>query len=128
MKALIVVSLLGFCLLGVMTASASAQAIGPSCLNIAEFAEVAQFFALPTGGGQLILTGQSLTFGDAYTGSGYLVGSDFTFSVASGLLPGLLEGVLNLSTGQGVGSVTFADTNEIQALTYSLSPPPCAAP
>jgi hypothetical protein len=127
MKALIVVSLLGFCLLGVMTASASAQAIGPSCLNIAEFAEVAQFFALPTGGGQVILTGQSLTFGDAYTGSGYLVGSDFTFSVASGLL-GLMEGVLNLSTGQGVGSVTFADTNEIQPLTYSLSAPPCAAP
>jgi hypothetical protein len=56
------------------------------------------------------------------------VGSDFTFSVASGLLPGLLEGVLNLSTGQGVGSVTFADTNEILPLTYSLSAPPCAAP
>jgi hypothetical protein len=126
MKTLIALSLLVFCVLGVMTAPAAAQASGPHCLFIAELEEVAQFFALPTGGGQAILTGQSLTFDDAYTGSGYVTGNDFVFSLASGVLPGLLEGIISLTTGTGVGSVTFADTGQMLAATYSILPPPCA--
>ena len=125
MKTVIVVSVLMLCLFGVMTSPAAAQAIGPICLRIIEFQEVAQFFALLTGGGQLILTGESITFGDAYSGSGYLSGSDFVFSVMSGLLPGLLEGVINLGTQQGFGSVTFADSGSIQNLTYATFSPPC---
>jgi hypothetical protein len=72
-----------------------------------------------------ILTGESITFGDAYTGSGYAVGNEFVFTLASGLLPGVLEGVLNLNTGKGFGSVTYADTGEIQTLSYSAFSPPC---
>lgn len=125
MKTLIAMSLLAFCVLGVMTAPAAAQASGPHCLFIVELEEVAQFFALPTGGGQAMLTGQSVTFDDAYTGSGYVLGTDFVFSLASGLLPGLLEGIISLTTGKGVGSITFADTGEIQSLTYSTLSPPC---
>jgi hypothetical protein len=125
MKTLIAVSLLAFCGVGVMTAPVAAQVSGPHCLFITELEEVAQFFALPTAGGQAILTGQSITFEDAYTGSGYIRGNDFIFSLASGLLPGLLEGIVNLTTGQGLGSITFADTGEIQSLTYSTFAPPC---
>jgi len=125
MKTLIAVSLLVFGLLGVMTDRAAAQASGPTCLHIVELEEIAQFFSLGTGGGQAILTGESITFGDAYTGSGYVVGNEFVFSLASGLLPGVLEGVLSLSTGKGFGSVTYADTGEIQTLSYSAFSPPC---
>ena len=128
MKTLIAVSLLAFCLFGVMIGPAAAQAIGPVCLHIDEFEETAQVFALPSGGDQFILTGTSLTFGDAYSGSGYVAGSDFTFSLFSGLLPGLMEGVLDLATRLGTGSVTFADTGESQSLTYSTSDPPCTTP
>jgi hypothetical protein len=125
MKTLIVVSLLAFCVLGVMTAPAAAQAAGPFCLQMVEFGEVAEFFALATGGGQLILTGKSLTFGDAYSGAGYVDGSDFVFTLKSGLLPGIMEGTLALGTGQGLGSITFVDTNEIQGLTFKFFTPPC---
>jgi hypothetical protein len=132
MKALILVGSLTLCLLGAMRTPVAAQASGPRCLSIVEFEEVAQFFTLPTEGGQYILTGQSLTFSDAYTGSGYLTtgltAGNFVFSLASGLLPGVLEGVLNLSTGQGSGSVTFADTGEIRTLNYVLFSPPCVRP
>lgn len=126
MKTLIVVSTLTLSLLGLTTPPAAAQATGPICLRIVEFDEITQFFALATGGGQLILTGESLTFGDAYSGAGYLIANDFVFSAASGLLPGLLEGVISLSTGQGFGSVTFADTGTIVNLTYTIFAPPCA--
>jgi len=127
MKTLIVASTLVLCLLGLMTAPAAAQATGPICLRIVEFDEIAQFFALATGGGQLILTGENITFGDAYSGAGYLIGSDFVFSAVSGLLPGLLEGVINLSTGQGFGSITFTDTGQIESVTYTTFAPPCAS-
>lgn len=125
MKTLIAGSLLALCLLGTMTAPAQAQPIGPVCLEIVEFAEITEFFALPTGGDQLVLTGKSITFGDAYSGAGYIDGNDLIFSLSSGLLPGLLEGIINLSTGQGTGSITFADTGEIEALSYSIFSPPC---
>ena len=125
MKTMIAVSLLVFGLLGVMTDRAAAQASGPMCLQIVELKEITRFFSLPTGGGQAILTGESLTYGDAYTGSGYVVGNEFVFSLASGLLPGVLEGVLSLDTGKGFGSVTYADTGEIQTLSYSAFSPPC---
>jgi len=128
MKALIVMGTLCVCLLGAMTVPRAAEAAGPQCLRIVEFGEVAQFFTLPAGGGQFILTGQSLTFGDAYTGSGYLTPGDFVFTLASGLLPGVLEGILTLGTGKGTGSVTFADTGEIRALNYVLFAPPCVRP
>jgi len=128
MKALILVGSLTVCLLGAMTIPAAAQVGGPRCLRIVEFEEVAQFFTLPTGGGQFILTGQSLTFGDAYTGSGYLAAGNFVFSFASGLLPGLFEGIINVSTGQGSGSVTFSDNNEIRSVSYALFSPPCVRP
>jgi opacity protein-like surface antigen len=128
MKALIVASLLAFCLLGWMAAPAAAQVVGPLCLRIVEFGEIAQVFALPTGGGQMIVTGKSLTFGDAYTGAGYLEGTDFAFTLATGLLPAVLEGGLNLNTGQGQGSITFVDTSEIQNLTYAIFSPPCVLP
>ena len=36
--------------LGVMTTPAEAQAAGPICLQVVEFGEIAEFFALPTGG------------------------------------------------------------------------------
>ena len=62
MKTLIVVSALALSLLGLMTAPAAAQASGPFCLRIVELEEVAQFFALATGGGQVILTGENITF------------------------------------------------------------------
>ena len=124
MKTLIAVSLLVFGLLGVMTDRAAAQVSGPTCLHIVEFQEIGQFFVLPTGGGQVIVTGESLTFGDAFTGSGYVKGNEFVFSLASGLLPGLLEGVISLNTGKGSGSVTYADTGEIQTLSYSAFSPP----
>jgi hypothetical protein len=127
MRTLIVVSTLALCLLGLTTAPAGAQATGPICLRIVEFEEVAQFFALATGGGQLILTGENITFGDAYGGAGYLIGNDFVFSVVSGLLPGLLEGVVSLGTGQGFGSITFADTGKIESVTYATFAPPCAS-
>jgi hypothetical protein len=122
------VGLWGACLLGVMTVDAAAQASGPSCLRIVEFGEVGQFFLLPTGGGQAILTGQSLTFGDAYSGSGYLLDSDFIFTLVSGRLPGVLEGILHLDTGEGAGTVTYADTRETQALRLAVFPPPCLLP
>lgn len=128
MKVLSAVSLLAFCVLGVMTAPAAAQVIGPVCLEIVEFEELAQVFALPTADGQVILTGQSLTFGDAYSGSGYVSDSSFTFTLASGLLPGLLEGVIDLSTNQGTGTVTFADTGETQTLTYAITLQACEVP
>lgn len=128
MKTLIVVMLLAFCLLTVMTSRVSAQASGPTCLHIVEFEEIVRIFALPTGGGQFILTGESLTFGDAFTGSGYMAGNDFIFSLASGLLPGLLEGALNLKTGNGSGSATFADTGEIHTLRYASSGASCVLP
>ena len=128
MKALILVGSLTVCLLGAMMTPAAAQVGGPRCLRIVEFQEVAQFFTLPTGGGQFILTGQSVTFGDAYTGSGYLASGNFVFTFASGLLPGLFEGIINVSTGQGSGSATFSDTGKIQFLTYKLFSPPCVLP
>jgi hypothetical protein len=123
MKSLIVVSLLASCLL--WTAPVAAQASGPTCLRIVEFDEVIQVFILPTGGGQVVLTGASLTFSDAFTGSGYVAGNDFVFTLASGLLPGLLEGILNVNSGQGSGSATFADTGEIHTLRYRTFAPPC---
>jgi hypothetical protein len=125
MKVMIVMSLVAFCVLGVMTAPAAAQATGPFCLQIVEFGEVAEFFALPTGGGQLILTGKSLTFGDAYSGAGYAEGNDFVFTLTTGLLPGVMEGAINVGTGDGLGSITFVDTSEIQALTFKSFGPPC---
>jgi hypothetical protein len=124
----ILVCALTVCLLGAIITPAAAQVGGPRCLRMVEFEEIAQFFTLPTGGGQYILTGQSLTFGDAYSGSGYLTAGRFVFSFASGLLPGLLEGVINVGTGQGSGSVTFSDTGEIRALNYVLFSPPCVRP
>ena len=62
MKTLIVVSALALSLLGLMTAPAAAQQSGLFCLRIVEPEEVAQFFALATGGGQVILTGENITF------------------------------------------------------------------
>ena len=126
MKTLIVVSTLALSLLGLRTAPVAAQATGPFCLRIVEFDEVAQFFVLATGGGQVILTGENITFGDAYSGAGYVIGSDFVFSAVSGLLPGLLEGVINLGSNKGFGSVTFSDTGKIESVTYATFSPPCA--
>lgn len=129
MKMPIAVGLLVFGLMGAMVDRVAAQATsGPTCLHIVEFGEIAQFFSLSTGGGQAILTGESITFGDAYTGAGYAKGNEFVFSLAAGLLPGLIEGVLDLNTGQGFGSVTYADTGAIEALTYSAFAPPCVLP
>jgi hypothetical protein len=126
MKSLIVMSAVALSLLGPMTPPAAAQATGPICLRIVEFEEVAQFFVLPTGGGHAILTGENLSFGDAYSGAGYATGNNFVFSAVSGLMPGVLEGTINVSTGQGFGSVTFSDTGQIQNVTYSAFAPPCA--
>ena len=125
MKTLIVVSLLAFCVLGAMMTPVAAQAAGPFCLQVLEFGDVAEVFALPTGGGQLILTGKSLTFADAYSGAGYVDGTDFVFTLSSGLLPGFMEGRLNIGTGDGLGSITFVDNNEIQGLTFKFFAPPC---
>ena len=125
MKTLIVVSLLAFCVLGAMMAPGAAQAAGPFCLQIVEFAEVAELFTLSTGGGQLILTGKSLTYGDAYSGSGYIEGADVFFTFFSGLLPGMLQGSLKLATGDGIGTVIFVDNNQIQELTFKSFGPPC---
>jgi hypothetical protein len=125
MKTLVVVNALVLCLLGLMTAPAEAQATGPVCLRIVEFGEVARFFALATGGGQVILTGENLSFGDAYSGAGYFTDDDFVFSVVSGLLPGLLEGVINQNTGQGAGSISFTDTGQTESVTYTAFTPPC---
>jgi hypothetical protein len=127
MKTLIVVSALALSLLDLWTAPAAAQATGPFCVRIVELEEVAQFFALATGGGQVILTGRTSRFGDAYSGAGYLTGNNFIFSAVSGLLPGILEGVINLGTGQGFGSITFSDTGVIQNVSYATFPPPCAS-
>jgi hypothetical protein len=90
-----------------------------------EFAEVVEFFVLSTGGGQLILTGKSLTYGDAYSGSGYVDGPDVVFTFFSGLLPGILQGRLTMSTGDGIGTVIYIDNNQIQELTFKSSAPPC---
>jgi hypothetical protein len=126
MKMLIVVSLLASGVLGAtLTPVAAQQAIGPSCLQIVEFAELVEFFVLPTGGGQLILTGKSLTYGDAYSGSGYLAGPDVNFTFFSGLLPGMLQGTIKIATGNGIGTVVYADNNQIQELTFKSSAPPC---
>jgi hypothetical protein len=125
MKGLIVVSLLACCGLGMMAAPSRAEAVGPFCLQIVEFGEVAEFFALATGGGQLIVTGKSLTFGDAYTGAGYIEGNDLVFSLTTGLAAAVLEGGINLNVGAGLGSATFIDTGQIQDLTYRLFTPPC---
>jgi hypothetical protein len=108
-----------------MTPVAAQQAAGPRCLQIVEFAELVEFFVLPTGGGQLILTGKSLTYGDAYSGSGYVSGPDFFFTFFSGLLPGLLQGSIKISTGDGIGTVIYADNNQIQELTFKSFAPPC---
>jgi len=124
----ILVGALTVCLLGAIMTPAAAQVGGPRCLRIVEFEEIAQFFELPTAGGQFILTGQSLTFGDAYTGSGYLDAGNFVFTFASGLLPGLFEGIINVGTGLGGGSVTFSDNNEIRSVRYVLFSPPCIRP
>ena len=126
MKTLIVVSALALSLLGLRTAPAAAQATGPFCLRIVEFEEVAQFFVLPMAGGHAILTGENISFGDAYSGAGYVTGGNFVFSVVSGLMPGVLEGTINMSTGQGFGSATFSDTGQIQHVTYATFAPPCA--
>jgi hypothetical protein len=125
MKLPIAVSLLVCCVFGAMTAPAGAQLLGPHCLEIVEFGEVAEFFGLGTGKGQLIVTGKSLTFGDAYTGSSYIEGNVLAFTLAIGIVPAVLEGAINLSNGQGLGSITFIDTSEAQALTYRLFSPPC---
>ena len=126
MKTLIVVSLLAFCVLGaMMTPVAAQQATGPRCLQIVEFAELVEFFVLPTGGGQLILTGKSLTYGDAYSGSGYVDGPDVAFTFFRGLLPGMLQGSIKISTGDGIGTVIYADNNQIQELTFKSFAPPC---
>jgi hypothetical protein len=126
MKTPIVVSLLAFCVLGAtMTPVAAQQAIGPICLQIVEFAEVVEFFVLPTGGGQMMLTGKSLTYVDTYSGSGYIDGKFLTFTVFSGLLPGMLGGILDITTGDGFGAVTFADNNQTQDLEFKSFAPPC---
>jgi hypothetical protein len=126
MKTLIVVSLLAFCVLGaMMTPVAAQQSTGPICLQIQEFVEVVEFFVLSTGGGQLILTGKSLTYGDAYSGSGYIDGPDFFFTFFSGLMPGMLQGTIKISTGAGIGTVVFLDNNQIRELTFKSFPPPC---
>ena len=126
MKTLIVVSLLACCVLGVMmTPVAAQQATGPVCLQIVEFAEAVEFFVLSTGGGQLILTGKSVTYGDAYSGAGYIEGGNVFFTFFSGLLPGMLQGSLKLATGDGIGTVIYADNNEIQELTFKSFAPPC---
>jgi hypothetical protein len=125
MKTAIAVSLLACCVLGALTAPAAAQLLGPHCVEIVEFGEVAEFFGLGTGNGQLIVTGKSLTFGDAYTGASYIEGSIIAFTLAIGMLPAVLEGAINLSNGQGLGSITFIDTSESQSLTYRLFSPPC---
>jgi hypothetical protein len=126
MKTPIVVSLLAFCVLGAtMTPVAAQQAIGPVCLQIVEFAEVVEFFALPTGGGQMILTGKSLTYSDAYSGSGYVDDINVFFTFSSGSLPGLLAGVLIKNSGDGIGSVTYADNNQVQLLSFKTFAPPC---
>ena len=126
MKTLIGVSVLAFCLLGaMMTPVAAQQGTGPRCLQIVEFSELVEFFLLPTGGGQLILTGKSITFGDAYSGSGYVDGPDVVFSFFSALLPGMLQGRVTQSTGDGTGTVIFVDNNQIQELTFKFFAPPC---
>lgn len=126
MKTPIVVSLLAFCVLGAtMTPVAAQQAIGPFCLQIVEFAEVVEFFVLPTGGGQMMLTGKSLTYVDTYSGSAYSDGKFVTFTVFSGLLPGMLGGILEISRGDGFGAVTFADNNQTQDLEFKSFAPPC---
>src|SRR5262245_6768318 len=125
MRTWILVSTLALSLLGLMTPPAAAQAVGPFCLRIVEFDEVAQFFVLPTAGGQVILTGENISFGDAYSGAGYVTGNDFVFSAVSGLLPGVLEGIIRLGTDHGFGSVTFSDTGTIQNVTYATFSPPC---
>jgi hypothetical protein len=125
MKVPIAVSLLACCVLGAMTAPAVAQTTGPHCVEIVEFGEVAEFFGLGTGKGQLIATGKSITFGDAYTGASYIEGNVIVFTLAIGLVPAVLEGQINLSNGQGHGSIIFLDTSEGQALTYRLFSPPC---
>jgi len=126
MKTLIVVSLLAFWVLGATVTPVAAQlATGPRCLQIVEFAEVVEFFVLFTGGGQLILTGKSLTFGDAYSGAGYVDGADVVFSFFSGLLPGMLQGRVTIATGDGSGTIIYADNSQIQELTFKSFAPPC---
>lgn len=126
MKTLIVVLLLAFCVLGVMaTPVAAQQAIGPICLRIVEFAEVVEFFLLPTGGGQMIMTGKSLTYADAYSGSGYVDDVAFVFTFSSGSLPGLVAGLIVKNSGDGLASVTYADNNQIQLVELKAFAPPC---
>jgi hypothetical protein len=123
-----VASVLAFCVLGAtMTPVAAQQAIGPVCLQIVEFAEVVELFVLPTGGGQAILTGKSLTYEDTYSGSVHstLGGEFLTFTFFSGLLPGMLGGILQVTTGDGFGIVTFADNNQTQNLEFKAFAPPC---
>jgi hypothetical protein len=128
MKTPIVASLLALCVLGAtMTPVAAQQASGPVCLQIVEFAEVIELFVLPTGGGQAILTGKSLTFEDSYSGSAAVIldGEFITFTAVNGFLPGMLGGILQTTTGDGFGTVTFADNNQTQNLEFKAFAPPC---
>jgi hypothetical protein len=88
-----------------------------------EFAELLELFVLPTGGGQFILTGKSPTYGDSYSASLYVEGTEVLFTAFSGLLPGMLSGTLTI--GNGFGAVIVVDTNQIQELTLKSFAPPC---
>lgn len=125
MKAAIIVTMLVVLAAGPVVDGAAAQVVGPFCLYVTAFDEHVEMFALPTAGGQYILTGRSLTFGDAYSGSGYAEGDLAEISLVSGLAPATVQATLALGTGSGSGFMTFLDNGEIVDTGYEMYPSPC---
>jgi hypothetical protein len=125
MKTPITVTVLVLLAAGPLVGAAAAQAASPFCLYVTAFDEHVEMFALPIGGGQYVLTGRSLTFGDAYSGSGYAEGDLAEISLVSGLAPATVQATLALSTGGGDGFITFLDSGDIVDTGYEAYSPPC---
>jgi hypothetical protein len=125
MKTVITMTMLVLLAAGPLVGAASAQAVIPFCLFGVAFDEHVEMFALPTGGAQYVLTGRSLTFGDAYSGSGYAEGDLAEISLVSAFAPATVQATLTLSTGIGNGFITLLDIGEIVDTAYELYAPPC---
>lgn len=136
MRALVMIAAIALVLVAGLSVPADAiDPIGPLCLRYTPFDNFpTTLYALPMGGGQLLLTGTG--FGASFTGSAFVNGNQLVLSLFSAndtLNPGItFRAVLDTGTLQGSGRCSIIDAGAGTTgcgagtdLTYSVTGGPC---
>jgi hypothetical protein len=94
-------------LVGGRGAAEGAEPLGPFCMTLDLFSDRLELFALPTGGGQFLLTVHNVNFPNSYVGSLVVLGGELIFTFVTGRVDNAaavtFSGVLNAGTFSGPG-------------------------